>query len=932
MRIKRFFSIFTALILCFSLAVPALAVEIQAVITDDAADTTETSISENAISEQTDTGNGQIYVIDESAVPTETYWHTEDQTTELSPAYHHEEIIDGVQITIDAPEGVLPDSCGVEILPAYVDDAVLSDLIPDPLDGEISQYTCNITFYGPEGNEVQPDTEYGTVSVVFKGIEIPDDAEVSVVHLSDDLSEIEEVLTPDQVFVDSIAQEVLVEAEHFSTYSVFIWKYNIENEATGGDFKETRVFNEVGERIYLKDLPDSGGFTLAYGSAFNYYLSLLTIDNYNLDEYNYLTLNYDSFSWKGEYLDDNDRYTLYLNRSDDSYIEFKTPYMLSLEFYANSDATSAAYFGTHRYVFIINDNTSGHDYQLGDDVYADYDSETATLTISGSGDMWPYPLKVEDAYNTTISNFPGQGRFYDEYFGSLSITNLVVEGSVEFGKHLGELCSACSILNVDLSDDLITAIPAKAFYAYFYDQSEYRPYSLLESIILPPTLTSIGSFAFYGCDHLTSITIPASVKTIERYAFYKCDNLTEISGGNGVETVGDKAFIVSSTLDTTLISNSSALRNYDWTGSKRNVTIEDAGEALSWNLGNSSGVYAQIDAAYTDMDDNITASLSFHNGTDETDGYDMAFTGSGKMGGFLSPEFAPYHEYRQNIVSVTISEGITNIGERVLEGVAIVNLSLPESVVTLNSYCVTGAESLTMVDLSNVTTLAAYVFADCTALSSVVLSEALTLIPFASFQNTALTSLDIPESVTGIGLYAFKDCESLTTITGGEGIEVDYMPEPGSESGAFYVSDNINTLLLTDSEALKGYGWTDDNRTKVLSYSYVLTAPASIEAKYDIATREFSFDVTFTLAYTLNHSGSAHGVSVTPAASCELINGDDRCIMTHDSDGAVLSLNSLAGDSAGTVTDSQTYTYTSGMHEAVLGTYNGELSFTIASS
>ena len=47
------------------------------------------------------------------------------------------------------------------------------------------------------------------------------------------------------------------------------------------------------------------------------------------------------------------------------------------------------------------------------------------------------------------------------------------------------------------------------------------------------SVTSIGSYAFYGCRGLTSLTIPDSVTSIGEYAFSGCDNLTSISVGIG---------------------------------------------------------------------------------------------------------------------------------------------------------------------------------------------------------------------------------------------------------------------------------------------------------------------------------------------------------------------------------------------------------------
>ena len=60
--------------------------------------------------------------------------------------------------------------------------------------------------------------------------------------------------------------------------------------------------------------------------------------------------------------------------------------------------------------------------------------------------------------------------------------------------------------------------------------------------IIPNSVTSIGDYAFDGCDALTSITIPESVTSIGDDAFSSCDALTSVTMGENVTSIGDYAF------------------------------------------------------------------------------------------------------------------------------------------------------------------------------------------------------------------------------------------------------------------------------------------------------------------------------------------------------------------------------------------------------
>ena len=63
-----------------------------------------------------------------------------------------------------------------------------------------------------------------------------------------------------------------------------------------------------------------------------------------------------------------------------------------------------------------------------------------------------------------------------------------------------------------------------------------------KNTVIPNSVTTIGKFAFYGCEGLTSITIPESVTSIGDGAFSRCTGLTSITIPNSVTSIGFSVF------------------------------------------------------------------------------------------------------------------------------------------------------------------------------------------------------------------------------------------------------------------------------------------------------------------------------------------------------------------------------------------------------
>ncbi len=102
--------------------------------------------------------------------------------------------------------------------------------------------------------------------------------------------------------------------------------------------------------------------------------------------------------------------------------------------------------------------------------------------------------------------------------------------------------------------------------------------SSLTSITIPDGVTSIGYGAFSGCSSLTSIIIPDSVTSIDGYAFRGCSSLTSITIPDGVTSIGDETFGYCSSLTSiTLPDSVTSIGEYAFRGcsSLTNIIIPD---------------------------------------------------------------------------------------------------------------------------------------------------------------------------------------------------------------------------------------------------------------------------------------------------------------------------------------------------------------------
>ena len=137
--------------------------------------------------------------------------------------------------------------------------------------------------------------------------------------------------------------------------------------------------------------------------------------------------------------------------------------------------------------------------------------------------------------------------------------------------------------------------------------------------------------------------------------------------------------------------------------------------------------------------DNITWSLNTEDST-------LVLTGSGTMANYhYSTNPAPWYQYRSFVKTLTLGEGITNIGEYAFYYLQkTTTLNLPTTIETIESnafYWCTGMQNVSFATPSS-----------------------LTEIKESAFSGNGFTSITLPEGLITIGTYAFSSCGNLQEV------------------------------------------------------------------------------------------------------------------------------------------------------------------------
>ena len=261
---------------------------------------------------------------------------------------------------------------------------------------------------------------------------------------------------------------------------------------------------------------------------------------------------------------------------------------------------------------------------------------------------------------------------------------------------------------------------------YFLDEEgnvEFlgKKYKLLNELIIPNSITTIGNYQFSCCDNIEKIVLPNTLTTIKDNAFEGLINLKSIIIPETVTTLGEDVFKGCHRL----------VEIYDLT--KTNYVLD--------HIKHKSTLIYHMVIIHKSLDEQTIL-------LEDKDYIYACVNGEGYI-----------IKYKGNKKDIIIPNSFTHNKKNI-------------EIKYIHNYAFYKCDSLENIVIpNNIIDIFRYTFSECNNLKSVKLPKDIYEISEALFSNCkSLKEIEIPKNIKLIDNYAFKKCESLITISLPDGL------------------------------------------------------------------------------------------------------------------------------------------------------------------
>ena len=297
----------------------------------------------------------------------------------------------------------------------------------------------------------------------------------------------------------------------------------------------------------------------------------------------------------------------------------------------------------------------------------------------------------------------------------------------------------------------------------------FKNNNLIQSIVIPDSVTSIGDAAFRGCTYLTSVSVsaenksyrsidgslyskdgktlvqyaigknktsfnvPEDVEIITAGAFYSCKALQSVTIGKNVLRIGNQAFYYCKNLASITIQSDAALIDDAFFGC-------DSALYTNYNYGEYVG----------NANNPYMALIRF-------DGYDLETCNIHRNTQFICS--GAFYMKGSGPIEITIPGNVTSIGDEAFyRCLRLSNITIPNSVKLIGDDAFYECSKLIRVNINDIVSW-------CNVSFGNEYSNPLCYAKNLYVNGNRITNLVIPEDVDSIGKYAFYNCIWFKSVT-----------------------------------------------------------------------------------------------------------------------------------------------------------------------